>query len=523
MPESYRGGALPARHQRDGTLGPASDLAVALVNRIVLGRIRPPALARLDLRDGVPAELRTLVAIPTLLATAADVEDQVRRLEIHYLANPDGDVRFALLSDWPDAATESAASDDELLAAATAGIAHLYLEVTGDDAILDEGVPFIEGPDLSPGQADAYFLPETSGESASLYEHCARAIDASLGLGAHGLPLMGSGDWNDGMNLVGAGGRGESTWLGWFLLAVIGRFGPVAESRGDRRRARRWQAHAKALAVSMEEHGWDGDWYRRGFFDDGTPLGSAASVECRIDAIAQSWSVLSGAGDPERSRRAMASVSEHLVRRGDGLVLLFTPPFDRSDVDPGYIKGYLPGIRENGGQYTHGAIWSLLAFAGLGDGDTAGDLFSILNPINHASTRSGVQRYKVEPYVMAADVYAAPGHVGRGGWTWYTGSSGWMYQAGLEAILGLQVRGAALRVSPTIPRAWPGFEIGVRHGASRYEIAVENPHGVSEGIASASLDGVALDGPAPTIELRDDGETHRVRVVLGEAPSPLPA
>jgi cyclic beta-1,2-glucan synthetase len=274
-----------------------------------------------------------------------------------------------------------------------------------------------------------------------------------------------------------------------------------------------------ALHQALERHGWDGDWYRRAYFDDGTPLGSADNAECRIDSIAQSWSVLSGVADPSRAERAMAAVEEYLVRRGDGLVLLFTPPFDRSAVDPGYIKGYLPGIRENGGQYTHGAIWSVLAFAALGDGDKAGDLFSILNPINHASTRAGVHRYKVEPYVMAADVYTEQPHVGRGGWTWYTGSSGWMYQAGVESILGFRLRGTTLLIDPCIPRAWPGYQIDFRYHTARYEIVVENPQRVSRGVTTAELDGRVLAGAGAAIPLADDGVTHRVKVVLGTAAS----
>ena len=390
-----------------------------------------------------------------------------------------------------------------------------YLAVTGDTAVLDETVPYLEGPALRPDQADAYFQPERSPDSASLFEHCAAALDRSLAVGAHGLPLIGSGDWNDGMNRVGHEGRGESVWLGWFLHTVLAAFAPIAEARRERPRAERWRAHMKALRRALERDGWDGDWYRRAFFDDGTPLGSAINAECRIDSIAQSWAVLSGAANPPHAERAMAAVEEYLVRRGDGLVLLFTPPFDHSDVDPGYIKGYLPGIRENGGQYTHGAIWSVLAFAALGDGDKAGELFSILNPINHASTRAGVHRYKVEPYVMAADVYTEPPHVGRGGWTWYTASAGWMYQAGVEGILGFRLRGTTLLLDPCIPRAWPSYEIDFRYHTARYEIVVENPQGVSRGVASAELDGQALTGSGAAIPLADDGATHRVRVVLG--------
>ncbi len=390
-----------------------------------------------------------------------------------------------------------------------------YLAITGDAAVLDETVPFLEGPTLRPDQTDAYFQPERSPTSVSLFEHCALALDRSLEVGAHGLPLIGSGDWNDGMNRVGHEGRGESVWLGWFLHTALAAFAPIAESRDERPRAERWRAHMKKLRRALERHGWDGDWYRRAFFDDGTPLGSAMNLECRIDSIAQSWSVLSGAANPPHAERAMAAVEEYLLRRGDGLVLLFMPPFDHSDVDPGYVKGYLPGVRENGGQYTHGAIWSVLAFAALGDGDKAGELFSILNPINHASTRAGVHRYKVEPYVMAADVYAEPPHVGRGGWTWYTGSAGWMYQAGIEGILGFRLRGTTLRVDPCIPRAWPGYEIDFRYHSARYEVVVENPHGVSRGVALVELDALPLAGGDTAIPLADDGATHRVRVVLG--------
>ena len=389
-----------------------------------------------------------------------------------------------------------------------------YLAVTGDDAVLDEMVPYLEGPALRPDQTDNYFQPEATPQSASLFEHCAAALDRSLAVGLHGLPLMGSGDWNDGMDRVGHDGRGESVWLGWFLHMALAAFVPIAEGRGEQARADRWKAHMGGLERALEDDGWDGDWYRRAFFDDGTPLGSAMNAECRIDSIAQSWAVLSGVASPIRAERAMAAVNEFLIRLGDGLVLLFTPPFDHSAVDPGYIKGYLPGIRENGGQYTHGAIWSVLAFAALGDGDKAGELFSVLNPINHASTRAGVHRYKVEPYVMAADVYTEPPHVGRGGWTWYTGSAGWMYQAGTEWILGFRLRGTTLVVDPCIPRAWPGFEIDFRYHSARYEIVVQNPAGVSRGVASIELDGAALDCGTP-IPLADDGITHHVRIVLG--------
>jgi cyclic beta-1,2-glucan synthetase len=390
-----------------------------------------------------------------------------------------------------------------------------YLAVTADAALLDEEVPFLAGPLLTSEQEDAYFEPQVAERRGTVFDHCVAAIECSLALGAHGLPLIGTGDWNDGMNRVGQHGRGESIWLGWFLHRTLSGFIPIAESRGHSDLADRWRAHVELLAQSLETHGWDGDWYRRAYFDDGTPLGSATNEECRIDSIAQSWSVLSGAAPPVRASRAMAAVDEYLVRRGDGLVQLFTPAFDRGAVDPGYIKGYVPGVRENGGQYTHGAIWSVIAFASLGDGDKAGEMFSILNPINHASTRAGVYRYKVEPYVMAADVYAEPPHTGRGGWTWYTGAAGWMYQAGFESILGFCVRGTTLIIDPCIPTRWSGYQISFRYHTAHYEISVENPHAVNRGVASVELDGTSLD-PASAISLRDDGSKHRVVVVLGE-------
>ena len=389
-----------------------------------------------------------------------------------------------------------------------------YVEVSGDPGLLEEAVPFLEGPRLAAGQAESYFEPHASEERGSMFEHGARALDRSLAVGSHGLPLMGSGDWNDGMNRVGAEGRGESVWLGWFLHGILSEWSDLAGARGERARADVWRGHAAALAAALGQDAWDGEWYRRAFFDDGTPLGSAVDTECRIDSIAQSWSVISGAADAGRARQAMEAVDKHLIRRDDGLVLLLTPPFDHAPRDPGYVKGYPPGIRENGGQYTHAAVWAVIAFAALGDGDRAAGLFATLNPIARAATPAGVERYKVEPYVIAADVYSEPPHVGRGGWTWYTGSAAWMYRAGLESILGFRLRGARLELDPCIPRAWPGFAITFRHRSARYEIEVENPRGVSRGVARLELDGAALEGAA-SIPLTDDRLTHRVRIVLG--------
>jgi len=374
-----------------------------------------------------------------------------------------------------------------------------YVDVSGDGSVLDEVVPFLDGPSLAAGQLESYFEPRVSAERGAVFEHCARAIDQSLTAGAHGLPLMGTGDWNDGMNAVGAEGKGESVWLGWFLHSVLSEWATLADARGEGKRAERWREYVSALKTALEREAWDGDWYRRAYFDDGTPLGSAANDACRIDSIAQSWSVISAAGDPARQARAMAALDAHLVRRADGLVLLLTPPFGETALEPGYVKGYVPGVRENGGQYTHAAVWSAIAFAMLGDGDRAGELFSMLNPINHARTGAAVQRYKVEPYVVAADVY---------------GSAGWMYRAGLESILGFRLRGAQLVIDPCIPRAWPGFELVFRYRSARYDVVVENPQKVSRGVASVEVDGVAL-GRDVTIALVDDGHTHRVRIVLG--------
>ncbi|MEA3106582.1 MAG: cyclic beta,2-glucan synthetase [Gammaproteobacteria bacterium] len=390
-----------------------------------------------------------------------------------------------------------------------------YLDVTEDLAVLDELLPFLEGPPLGADQHEIFGSPAPTAETATLFEHCVRALDGSLAIGSHGLPLFGAGDWNDGMNRVGAAGRGESVWLGWFLHSTLLKFGAVAERRGEASKAAQWRKDAYAIQQAIEREAWDGDWYRRGYFDDGSPLGSVSSEECRIDAIAQSWGVISGGAEAERAARAMSAVNAQLVSRSDGLVKLFTPPFDRGTHDPGYIQAYPPGLRENGGQYTHAAMWTTLAFAMMGDGDRAGELFSLLNPINHASTRAGIHRYKVEPYVVCADVYSAESHVGRGGWTWYTGSAAWMYRTAVEGILGINLRGNFLSINPCIPRAWSGFEITYKHGSSRYHIAVENPNGVCRGIVRATTDNREISTSNCGITLVDDGTYHYARITLG--------
>ena len=394
-------------------------------------------------------------------------------------------------------------------------VTSFYVNKTGDYSVLEEPVPFIEGELLKPGQVENYLQPTVSAESATIFEHCARAIDRSLGLGNHGLPLMGSGDWNDGMNRVGAGGKGESVWVGWFLSTVLSSFAPLCErvETQSSTRAPRYRQHLGKLKKGLEQ-AWDGDWYRRAYFDDGTPLGSAQNDECRIDSIAQTWAVISGVADRYRAGRAMASVDEYLVKRGEGLIILFTPPFDKTKLDPGYVKGYVPGVRENGGQYTHAALWTVIAFAILGDGDRADELFSLLNPINHASTRAGLHKYKVEPYVAMGDVYAVPPHTGRGGWTWYTGSAGWMYRAALEYILGFKLQGDRLRIDPCISRAWREFEITYRRGKTTYRIKVENPHSLNRGVDTVELDGATQS--SGEVSLVDDGMMHDVRVVMGE-------
>jgi cyclic beta-1,2-glucan synthetase len=367
-----------------------------------------------------------------------------------------------------------------------------YVQVSGDLAVFDEVLPFIEGPTLLEGAHDDFFQPQISDQSASLFDHCARALDQAILLtGSNGMPLIGTGDWNDGMNRVGEGGQGTSVWLGWFLITTLRAMAPHVAIR-DPARAALWAAHADDVAQAIERDGWDGAWYRRGTYDDGTLLGSATSMECQIDSLAQSWAVLSDAADPARAATAMASLSSRLIRPDSGLALLFTPPFDQTPKDPGYIKGYPPGLRENGGQYSHAAMWAILAKARLGDGDGAHALLALINPINHALTPEAVARYKVEPYVIAADVYSTAPHEGRGGWTWYTGSAAWMYRAGIEGLLGLTRAGSDIVLNPCFPKAWPELSVSLGHGATRCDITIRNPNNTGHGIKGAWLNGKPL-------------------------------
>jgi cellobiose phosphorylase len=392
-----------------------------------------------------------------------------------------------------------------------------YVQVTGDASVLDERCAFLDAPPLEAGQASSYGLPKVGAESVSLYEHCVRALRHGMRYGEHGLPLMGGGDWNDGMDQVGAGGKGESVWVAFFLLAVLKRFVPVALLRNDATFAARCEAEAATLATNVDAHAWDGAWYLRAFFDDGTPLGSARSEECQIDSIAQSWSVLAGATAPERARQAMDAVHDRLVRQGPRLIQLLDPPFNVSAPSPGYIQGYVPGVRENGGQYTHGAVWTALAFAQLGDADRAWEAFALLDPVSHGDSAAAIARYKVEPYVTAGDVYSSLPHAGRGGWTWYTGSAGWLHQLLVDSLLGLERRGARLRLRPLLPRGWPGFTILYRFGSATYEIACRASDSASG--AGTSVDGVAV--PEGWIDLVDDRAAHAVVVhchARGSAP-----
>jgi cellobiose phosphorylase len=391
-----------------------------------------------------------------------------------------------------------------------------YVACVADTGVLDEKITFLEGRPVKPDEESYYDLPDRSEESATLYQHCVRAIERGLKFGGHGLPLMGCGDWNDGMNLVGRDGRGESVWLAFFLYDVLKQFAGLARSRNDLAFADRCATQAEQLQKNIELHGWDGGWYRRAYFDNGNPLGSATNPECQIDSLPQSWSIISGAGEPQRSRQAMTAVDRRLVRRKDELIQLFDPPFDQSSLNPGYIKGYIPGVRENGGQYTHGAIWTIMAFALMGDYDRAWELFALLNPVHHGGTPRQMAAYKVEPYVVAADVYAVAPHTGRGGWTWYTGSAGWMYRLLVETLLGVNRAGDQLRLTPRLPENWTTYKIHYRYRQTVYHITITRLAAGAAGADQLILDGQELAVNA--VSLVDDRREHFVelKVSLGQ-------
>ena len=392
------------------------------------------------------------------------------------------------------------------------------MSATGDTAVLDEQVRFLKGRSLLEREDDLYAVFESSDQSGTLFEHCERALDRGLTHGVHGLPLIGSGDWNDGMNRVGRLGRGESVWLAWFAIAAMNGFATLCQQRTTHEQADRWRRRARELAHAADEHGWDGEWYRRAFDDEGRPWGSRENTECRIDSIAQSWAVISGGGSKARAARAVAAVERELINGDERLVRLLAPPFTPNGRDPGYIGAYPPGIRENGGQYTHAAVWVGWAFADLGDGTSAARVFDLLNPIGHTRDAAAVQRYRVEPYVVAADIGGAPPHVGRGGWTWYTGSAAWLWRLGVERLLGLRPEAGGVRIEPCLPRSWSRVDVTVRHAGGGLAITIENPDGVETGVVERRVDGVVESNAVVAFPV--DGRVRRVMVRLGPARRP---
>jgi cyclic beta-1,2-glucan synthetase len=389
-----------------------------------------------------------------------------------------------------------------------------YVSITGDKSVLDEEIPFLDAPLLEACQREAFSTPATTMEKATLFEHCKRALARGMTSGPHGLPLIGAGDWNDGLNLVGIEGKGESVWLAWFLVEVLRGMADLSGLVGRKEQKDELEAERKALIERIERSAWDGEWYSRAFFDDGAVFGSASCDEARIDSLPQSWAALSGAADPDHAEKAMESAWRHLVLEKEGLVLLFEPPVDRMEPSPGYIKGYPPGVRENGGQYTHAALWYAIALARRGEGERAAKVLRLLNPIEHSGNPEAAARYMIEPYVIAADIYNLPGRIGQGGWSWYTGSSSWMYRAWVEEVLGLKLQGSAMRIDPSIPGWWGGFSMRYRRGDATYDIRVENPEGIERGVSWIELDGSRIQGE--TIAMASKPEEHKILVHMGK-------
>lgn len=386
-----------------------------------------------------------------------------------------------------------------------------YIEFTGDKSILDMETPYLQGQILEPNQDERYDKYSESKEQGSIYEHCIKAIEKSLNFGENGLPKIGSGDWNDGFSTVGNKGKGESVWLGFFLYYILNKFIPICREKGEEELTQKYEGIKMNLKRALNSSGWDGRWFRRAFMDDGNVLGSMENDECRIDSIAQSWSIISGAGDNDKKYISMESLENHLVDRENGIIKLLDPPFEKGKLEPGYIKGYLPGVRENGGQYTHGAIWVIIAEAMLGFGDKAAELYRMINPIEHARTKEASKKYKVEPYVIAADVYGASNLAGQGGWTWYTGSSSWYYKAGIEYLLGLKVENGYIRIEPCIPKEWKEYQIQYKWKESIYHIKIKNPEGKNTGVSKVILNGKEVEN---RIKLDGSRNIYQIEVIM---------
>ena len=386
-----------------------------------------------------------------------------------------------------------------------------YIEFTGDKSILDIETPYLQGQILEPNQDERYDKYSESKEQGSIYKHCIKAIEKSLNFGENGLPKIGSGDWNDGFSTVGNKGKGESVWLGFFLYYILNKFIPICREKGEEELTQKYEGIKMNLKRALNSNGWDGRWFRRAFMDDGNVLGSMENDECRIDSIAQSWSIISGAGDNDKKYISMESLENHLVDRENGIIKLLDPPFEKGKLEPGYIKGYLPGVRENGGQYTHGAIWVIIAEAMIGFGDKAAELYRMINPIEHARTKEASKKYKVEPYVIAADVYGSSNLAGQGGWTWYTGSSSWYYKAGIEYLLGLKVEKGYIRIEPCIPKEWKEYQMQYKWKESIYHIKIKNPEGKNTGVSKVILNGKEVEN---RIKLDGSRNIYQIEVIM---------